>query len=644
MSDFARHVNGGRIGGEKLPGERAEHAHLRRDPGDRSPPVRPSPQARTPRHIRPRRGKGGRRRSDIASATNAKPIRLFPGKATPRRVRRIALCRRATTTGRPFSLQRASASASSAASGSASRRRQSSGKKTQSWRKVRLRQADLYCRHDWVFLPDEPPPPACGSRSRPRMQRRWRAGSKKGGPVVVARGQQGDAPDLLRLGLALPGKRRIGLALAADALALRRRPPFFLDVVEHGAAFWPEAMRELAATIAGFAPPMRVFGSFAWPFFAADPAAVYVTPESDIDLLLTPARGGHCRPGSPCCRISKAAGRRCASMARSRCLAAISVSFLGANPRRGRKNFGQGRDDVSCARSTPSTHSFRRGPHHDPDHFRADLRGAAGDIGRLAIQALLTELMLNPKPGLVSPVDNGAHDDMNVTTFVRSLLALALLFHGDRGGRRTRGGLWRIATFGDRAERQMLAATGGINTHRGAIFCLGFLAAAAGWRQARGLDLHGERLTETILDLWGEGVMEAGARPRIPMASARSGAMARAAPVRSCRRVCRLCWESRFGFARRAEANLLRRARLHSMPVRHHGELHDTNLLHRGGREGLAFVRNAARRFLDAGRCSCAGLAQRALDLHGDCVALHLSPGGAADCLAAAWFVHGLSR
>ena len=74
-------------------------------------------------------------------------------------------------------------------------------------------------------------------------------------------------------------------------VALRRRPPFFLDVAEHGAAFWPEAMRELAAIIAGVAPQMRVFGSFAWQFFAADPAAVYVTRESDIDLLLTPARG-----------------------------------------------------------------------------------------------------------------------------------------------------------------------------------------------------------------------------------------------------------------------------------------------------------------------------------------------------------------
>jgi triphosphoribosyl-dephospho-CoA synthase len=71
-------------------------------------------------------------------------------------------------------------------------------------------------------------------------------------------------------------------------------------------------------------------------------------------------------------------------------------------------------------------------------------------------------------------------------------------------------------------------------------------------------------------------------------------------------------------------------------------QLQDTNLLHRGGPEGLAFVQNAARRFLEAGGVHSRDWRQRALDLHGDCVALHLSPGGAADCLAAAWFVNGL--
>ena len=57
-----------------------------------------------------------------------------------------------------------------------------------------------------------------------------------------------------------------------------------------------------------------------------------------------------------------------------------------------------------------------------------DLRLDSRSIGRIAARALKTELALYPKPGLVSLVDNGAHDDMNATTFVRSILALRSYF------------------------------------------------------------------------------------------------------------------------------------------------------------------------------------------------------------------------
>lgn len=276
--------------------------------------------------------------------------------------------------------------------------------------------------------------------------------------------------------------------------------------------------------------------------------------------------------------------------------------------------------------------------------FAPDLRGAAGDIGRLAIRALLTELMLHPKPGLVSPVDNGAHDDMNVTTFVRSLLALRSYFTAIAAAGAREAAFGELQHLGVEAERRMLAATGGINTHRGAIFCLGFLAAAAGWRQARGLDLHGERLTETILHLWGEGVVEVGrATPDSHGARAirRYGA-------RGAREELLAGLPTLLGIAVPALRDALKqtscaeRASIQCL-FAIMAELQDTNLLHRGGREGLAFVRNAARRFLDAGGVHAQDWRQRALDLHGDCVALHLSPGGAADCLAAAWFVHGLT-
>ncbi len=67
--------------------------------------------------------------------------------------------------------------------------------------------------------------------------------------------------------------------------------------------------------------------------------------------------------------------------------------------------------------------------------------------------------------------------------------------------------------------------------------------------------------------------------------------------------------------------------------------LEDSNLLHRGGRDGLAFARRAAREFLDAGGVGQHGWRQRALAIHREFVARRLSPGGAADLLAMSAFV-----
>jgi phosphoribosyl-dephospho-CoA transferase len=153
-----------------------------------------------------------------------------------------------------------------------------------------MRPAESFRRHDWAYLADDwrksvaTPLPAGDDEALAR----WIG---TGRPLVVARRQEGDAPDRLRLGLALPGKRRVGLALPAKSVARCRPPLLFVDVVEIGAALWPEAMRELATLIAEGAPETRVFGSFAWQVFAADPALIYVRRESDIDLLLAPMNG-----------------------------------------------------------------------------------------------------------------------------------------------------------------------------------------------------------------------------------------------------------------------------------------------------------------------------------------------------------------
>ena len=105
-------------------------------------------------------------------------------------------------------------------------------------------------------------------------------------------------------------------------------------------------------------------------------------------------------------------------------------------------------------------------------------------IGCAAVRALYTELALFPKPGLVSPVDSGAHHDMDMTIFLRSLFALRGYFCAIAAAGETGADFATLQALGIAAERRMLRATRGINTHRGAIFSLGLLAAAAGTLRA----------------------------------------------------------------------------------------------------------------------------------------------------------------
>ena len=72
--------------------------------------------------------------------------------------------------------------------------------------------------------------------------------------------------------------------------------------------------------------------------------------------------------------------------------------------------------------------------------------------------------------------------------------------------------------------------------------------------------------------------------------------------------------------------------------------LDDTNLAHRGGMAGLRYAQAAASGFLRAGGAARSDAETHALHIHRAFVARRLSPGGAADVLAAAIFVERVCR
>lgn len=111
-----------------------------------------------------------------------------------------------------------------------------------------------------------------------------------GRPLIVARSCCDDPPDSIRLGLALPGKRRLGVVLALRAID-RLSPPMLLEEATIAAPeAWREPLHKLASKFAAWGLPLRVFGSLAWHSFAAASRegwdTGYLTQMSDVDLLL----------------------------------------------------------------------------------------------------------------------------------------------------------------------------------------------------------------------------------------------------------------------------------------------------------------------------------------------------------------------
>ncbi len=241
----------------------------------------------------------------------------------------------------------------------------------------------------------------------------------------------------------------------------------------------------------------------------------------------------------------------------------------------------------------------------------------------LATKALLEEVSVTPKPGLVDRANNGAHRDMEFLSFQASAAALAPYW-----GECFRAGTGRTVSpqgvaagaaigrpsasetfaalrpLGKQAERDMLSATGGVNTHKGAIFTLGVLCGAIGrlWTAETGFPDP-----EAILD-------EAAAMTRQTLEKELPAADWNTAGEAQYRK---------YGVRgiRGQVADGLPAVREISLPVfkkllargldRNHAaavtllhliaNVEDTNLLHRGGPEGAAWARASAAELLRQG-------------------------------------------
>lgn len=251
-------------------------------------------------------------------------------------------------------------------------------------------------------------------------------------------------------------------------------------------------------------------------------------------------------------------------------------------------------------------------------------------LADLAQRALQTELDTTPKPGLVDRNGSGAHRDMDYRTMSKSITALRPYFVELAVTAAQGLDPAIVKEIGIKAEKAMLEATGSVNTHKGALFCLGISVAVASALLVKNafVDESGFR---TLLSQTAEA---------IPSAKDTHGAEAtRTFRAKGALENAREAYPELFNvwvpFYRSLECDEYRE---HKTLLKIMTSLDDTNVLHRCGQEGLDRVKRDSSRILSD--FSIAEL----VELGKEYEVSNISPGGCADMLSLTIFVSGLKN
>lgn len=267
-------------------------------------------------------------------------------------------------------------------------------------------------------------------------------------------------------------------------------------------------------------------------------------------------------------------------------------------------------------------------------------RLSATQLAAHARHALCQEATLSPKPALVDSRGSGAHNDMDLSMLLASaecleayFLAMAeAAFTLPLGGALRR----RIGAIGRDAEQAMLQETQGVNTHKGAIWALGLLMAAA---------VH-SHATDELFD-------NAAHLARLPDTGYNAVYLSHGLQVRRQYGLPGAKEEAQQGFPHvktlglpwlfqsRARGDCDDHAQLNAL-LAIMTSLSDTCVASRAGLDGMAAMQQGASAVLDQGGVASVAGAQKLQALEQTLLSLHASPGGAADLLAATLFVDSL--
>ncbi|ELY5218358.1 triphosphoribosyl-dephospho-CoA synthase CitG [Yersinia enterocolitica] len=272
-------------------------------------------------------------------------------------------------------------------------------------------------------------------------------------------------------------------------------------------------------------------------------------------------------------------------------------------------------------------------------------------FGALAYRAMLAEVNLTPKPGLVDCVNCGAHQDMTLQDFYHSADAIApwLPRFIEQGIRYSylqgQAALNSLRPLGLACENSMFQATNGVNTHKGSVFSLGLICCALGRLKVRAQLISAEAVCQEAASLC-RGLTERELRQSNPQQTAGQ----------------RLFYQYGLTGARGEAESGFATVLTHALPAYRrlladgaqpdHALLHtllilmsvnrDTNVVSRGGMAGLQWLQQQATELLAS--LSAAGMNDplslwRVRMFDAQCIARNLSPGGSADLLILTWFL-----
>ena len=257
-------------------------------------------------------------------------------------------------------------------------------------------------------------------------------------------------------------------------------------------------------------------------------------------------------------------------------------------------------------------------------------------LARFATRALYFEVKAHPKPGLVSFVCNGAHQDMNGELFYRSLFSLRHYFYQLLVQDAIESRFEILKSLAIQAEERMLVATHGVNTHRGALFALGLICVSTARLAAikpafTPLDLHQQIIDDWHATLANHALLENSHGSQVfqkhPIVGAKQMAMQGYGVVFNL-------LGSFVSLLEQGES--LDASCLYAYAILL-AEIDDTNILYRKDKAGLAFAKQKANQLL---LIDCVHKRRLfALSVHSEFVSQQISPGGVGDLLAVLLFL-----